>query len=641
VGKRPNTVASVLGSEAILASRPDARARGLRGKALPAGTTLERTVGGWGREPNAAYGGAQPMIGAFLLGLALAADQPLLANVPGGARAEWRRTGAPELLVLPRPGEGWAKLAARMTSAAANAAELQAANDSLARPLTGVRVRIPWELLRPDLRVACARALFPLDRRIEAGWEHEVLAPWGGDGESWWELAQWFCGSGSRYSELRQANPTLELYPARGTLILIPAAALRPEFRAVRATSARPSPTAKAAPAAGAQSPPPAPAVAAPTVAAPARPASGLEYRDGEAVYRLRPGEALYSAVVVRFTGQLHASDVNATAREIARRSGIADVTAIPVGYAVHIPFDVLLPEFLPAGNPRRLAWEKDREELAAIKRVIRAANLDGIHIILDAGHGGADTGAVVDDVWESTYVYDVMSRVKRVLEQQTKATVWTTVDNPAFTRGNLERDVLPNERNQRLLVQPPYHLGDTTTGVNLRWILANSLLQRLKRQKVNPERVAFVSIHADSLHPAVRGLMVYVPSRSLRGSHAPWQRAAYQCRETRSLSAPSFPAAFRSRAEALSSQLGEAIVHSAERFGIPVHPYQPVRSSVLRGGSRWVPAVLRYTLVPSAVLIEICNLNNEQDRQLLLTWRFREKLAHAIAAGLAEGFSR
>ncbi len=585
------------------------------------------------------------MIGAFLLGLVLAADQPLLANVPGGARAEWRRGGAPELLVLPRPGEGWGKLAARVTPASANAAELQAANDSLARPLTGVRARVPWELLRPELRVACARALFPLDRRVEAGWEHEILAPWDGDGESWWELAQWFCGAGPRYPELRQANPALDLYPARGTLILIPAAALRPEFLAVPATAARPCPTANAAPAASAPSPPPAPTAAAPIPAAPARqaagPAVGLEYSDGEAIYRLRPGEALYSAVVMRFTGQLHASDVNATAREIADRSGIADVTAIPVGYAVHIPFDVLLPEFLPAGNPRRLAWEKDREELAAIKRAIHAANLDGIHIILDAGHGGVDTGAVVDGVWESTYVYDVMSRVKRVLEEQTKATVWTTVDNPAFTRKNLERDVLANERDQRLLVQPPYDLGDTTTSVNLRWILTNSLLQRLQRQKVNPERVAFVSIHADSLHPAVRGLMVYVPSRSLRGARAPWQRAAYQCRETRSLSAPRFPAAFRSRAEALSSQLGEAIVRSAERFGIPVHPYQPVRSSVLRGGSRWVPAVLRYTLVPSAVLIEICNLNNEQDRRQLLTWRFREKLAHAIAAGLAEGFSR
>ena len=101
------------------------------------------------------------------------------------------------------------------------------------------------------------------------------------------------------------------------------------------------------------------------------------------------------------------------------------------------------------------------------------------------------------------------------------------------------------------------------------------------------------------------------------------------------------FPASFSSRSEALSSQLGEAIVKSATRFGIPVHQYEPVRSSVLRGGSRWVPAVLKYSLVPTAVLIEICNLNNEQDRELLLSWRFREKLAHGIAAGLAEGFAR
>jgi N-acetylmuramoyl-L-alanine amidase len=581
--------------------------------------------------------------GAVLLALALVGDRPVVGKLPGGVRAEWHRGEAPELLVLPHAGEGWTQLASRLSSGARRAPELRAANDGLAAPLEGVRVRVPWGLLRPALRVDAVRALFPGDRRVAAGWEHEVVAPWDGDAESWWELAEWFCGEGSLYSELRQANPALDLYPKRGTRILIPAAALLPEFAGVPVV-----PDVEAAPrAAVATAPTPAPAATPPSAAKPERAAAAsaaagqLEYRGGEAIYRLRPGEALYSAVVVRFTGQLHAADVNATALEIARRSGIADVTTIPVGYPVRIPFDDLLPEFLPPGDPRRAAWEKNREELAAIRRVIRAANLDGIQIILDAGHGGADTGAVADGVWESTYVYDVMSRVKRVLEQQTKATVWTTVSNPEFNRANLERNVLPNERDQRLLVQPPYGLADPTTGVHLRWILANSLLQRLVRQHVNPERVAFVSIHADSLHPSVRGMMVYVPSRALRGSRAPWQPAAYRCRETRSLSTPRFSPVFRSRAEALSTQLGEAIVRSAERFSIPVHPYQPVRSSVLRGGSRWVPAVLRYTLVPSAVLIEICNLNNEQDREDLLSWRFREKLAHAIAAGLAEGFSR
>ncbi|MGD1148372.1 MAG: N-acetylmuramoyl-L-alanine amidase [Thermoanaerobaculaceae bacterium] len=583
---------------------------------------------------------ASPLALALLLGV----NHAVVVSLPDGGRVEWRHGDAPQLVVLPSAGEGWTKLALRVTGSAKNANDLRAANEPMATPLTGIRVRVPWPLLRGDLRLACVRALFPHDRRTEAGWEHEIVAPWGGDGESWWELADWFCGDGSHYPALREASPGLGLFPPPGSLVVIPAALLLPEFRTVPAASGtattqatQPAPRPQESPAPRAT--PAAPGETARSEGGPAQ--GGLQYQDGEAVYRLRPGEALYSAVVVRFTGQLHASDVNATAAEIARKSGIGDVTSIPVGFPVRIPFDMLLPEFLPPGHPRRAAWEKDREELAAIKRVIRAANLDGIHVVLDAGHGGADTGAIADGIWESTYVYDVMSRVKRVLEEETKATVWTTVQDPVFTRPNLQKDVLPQTRSQRLLVDPPYDLSDPTTGVHLRWILTNSLLQNLTRQKVSPERVAFVSIHADSLHPAVRGMMVYVPSRSLRGSRAPWQRAAYACREARSLKAPLYPPAFRSRAEALSTQLGEAIVRSAQRFGVPVHAYEPVRSSVLRGGSRWVPAVLRYSLVPSSVLVEICNLNNEQDRQALLTWKFREKLAHAIAAGLAEGFSR
>ena len=560
---------------------------------------------------------------------------------------EWRRGDAPQLLVLPRAGEGWTRLSVRLTGSADNADEVRAANDGLEQPLTGIRVRVPWVLLRPELRVACARALFPRDWRGAGGWEHQILAPWGGDGESWWELAEWFCGEGSNYPALRDANPALGLYPAPGSHVLIPTSVLLPEFRRltpeaspapeVRAAALEPTPapTATLAPARAAAKTPRPIATQAPSAAGDA-----LEYRDREAVYRLRQGEALYSAVVVRFTGQLHAADVNATAKELAKRSGIADVTAIPVGYPVRIPFDLLLPEFLPAGHPRRLSWEREKEELAAVKRVIRAANLDGIHIILDAGHGGGDTGAVVGGVWESTYVYDVMNRVKRVLEEQTKATVWVTVRDASLPKRKDERDVLPPSRDQQLLVDPPYDLADSSTGVHLRWILGNSLLERLKRQKVNPERVAFVSIHADSLHPAVRGLMVYVPARSLRSSRAPFTRAGYPCREVRTMKAPRYPESFRSRSEALSSQLGESIVRAAEQSSVPVHPYQPVRASVLRGGSRWVPAVLRYSTVPTAVLIEVCNLNNEQDRELLLSWRFREKLAHAIAAGLAEGFS-
>ncbi len=580
---------------------------------------------------------------ALLLAAATVSPPPaVVVPLAGGDKAEWRRGEAPALLVLPRAGDGWTQIAIRFTGGRADAETLREANPGIAHPVRNVHVLVPWSVLRGELRVAVVWALFPEDRRTAAGWEHVIVAPWGGDGESWWEMAEWWCGAGSSYPALWQANPSLGLFPPKGSRVLIPEALLLPAFREVKpgtrpaavVATATPGPQPTAAVVATAPAP-----RATPWIAPPGGP-SLLEYRGGEAVYRLRQGEALYSAVVVRFTGQLHAADVNATAREIARRSGIANVSSIPVGYPVRIPLDLLLPEYLPPDNPRRIAWEQEREELAAIKRVIHAANLEGIHIILDAGHGGGDSGAVAGDVWESTYTYDVMARLKRVLERETRATVWATVQN--VQRGDPpDVDELPISRSQRLLVTPPYDLADPGTGVKLRWVLANDILERLRRQGVNPERVVFVSIHADSLHPSVRGMMVYVPSHSLRPVRGPNPRAFWDCREARETAAPRFPAAFRSRSEALSTQLGDAIVRAAERYSIPVHEFEPVRSSVLRGGSRWVPAVLRDTRVPTAVLIEICNLNNEEDRALLLNWRFREKLAHAIAAGLAEGFSR
>lgn len=605
----------------------------------------------------------------LFLALTLAITHPAVrAALPDGNRAEWVRGEAPVVLTLARPGEGWSRLAVRLCGSARLADELQAANDGQAWPLRDVRVRVPVTLLRPELRLQVLKAVFPRDRRVSGGYVHVIAAPWKGDAESWWEMAEWFSGDGSLYPDLREANPELGLFPSRGAEVLIPERRLRPELRALRAVGPGPTRTpiptvvrptglptiptqapeppepepTPASPVVSASPPPPA-GMPAPAAELPPPPEAGsfLSFEKDHAIYRLRPGEALYSAVVVRFTGQLLAADVNATAAELARLSGIDDVTSIPVGYPVRIPFELLLPEYLPAGSPRRQAWEKEREELAAIRRAIRAANLDGIHVILDAGHGGADTGAIVDGAWESTYAYDVASRLRRALQRETRATVWMTVRDDTQGDTPPERDVLPHSRQQRLLVTPPYDLSDASTGVHLRWVLANSVLARLQAQKVSPEQLVFVSIHADSLHPSVRGLMVYVPSRHLRSPRAPSPAGIWPCEEARALKAPRFPAAFNSRAEALSGQLGEAIVRAAGRFGVAVHPYQPVRASVLRGGSRWVPAVLRYNRVPTSVLVEICNLTNEDDRALLQTARFREKLALGLAAGLAEAFSR
>lgn len=575
-------------------------------------------------------------------------------------RLTWVRGELPVLWVLPKKGEGFEHLAKRYCGGAAKAPQLARANPLLRHPLQGVRVRIPWQLLSPLRQRELLTKVFPKDRRTAEGWVHQVVGLWEGESESWWELALWFTGDGGNYRQLMQANPQIPLFPPGGARIIIPEPLLLATFKALPVQEGEtglpqepalptPTPTSKralvpsATPTSSGQ---PKAALSLPAINPEAKkvevlPGVFLEYEDQMAVYRLAPGEALYSSVVVRFTGLLHAADVNATAAKLAKLSGIKDVTSIPVGYPIRIPFDLLLPEYLPINHPRRREWERERESLGAIRRVLRAAQLEGIHVILDAGHGGGDTGAVVDGIWEATYTYDVMLRLKRALERDTKATVWLLVKDPLLGDSPPEKDRIQPARKHTLLTHPPYDLQDATTGVHLRWVLTNALLRKLQKRGVEPERAVFMSIHADSLHPAVRGLMVYVPGRKFRPSLAKAPSYLPKVAELSSGGRVRFDRKFAARSEAFSWQLAESLVANARRFGLPVHAFDPIRSHVVRGGRAWVPAVLRFSAVPTAVLVEMVNLNNKKDRKLLLSWQFREKLAHALAAGLAEGFSR
>ena len=54
-----------------------------------------------------------------------------------------------------------------------------------------------------------------------------------------------------------------------------------------------------------------------------------------------------------------------------------------------------------------------------------------------------------------------------------------------------------------------------------------------------------------------------------------------------------------------------------------------------MRDGREWVPAVIRYNLVPTRALIEICNLGNKHDRELLTTKKWREDIAQAVYRGI------
>jgi N-acetylmuramoyl-L-alanine amidase len=182
--------------------------------------------------------------------------------------------------------------------------------------------------------------------------------------------------------------------------------------------------------------------------------------------------------------------------------------------------------------------------------------------------------------------------------------------------------------------------------GVNLRWVLANAKFRELTdQQRVPAENIVFVSLHADSLHAAVRGGMVYVPGEQhRRGRFGVSSAVARRYREARGVEPVSFTRDQRLRDEAISRRLAAALLDGYRSEQLPIHDNQPIRASIVRGrrNSRaWLPAVLRGNMVPTKVLLETVNINNSLDAKLLEDPAGRERIARAVVAGLKQHYSR
>ena len=201
--------------------------------------------------------------------------------------------------------------------------------------------------------------------------------------------------------------------------------------------------------------------------------------------------------------------------------------------------------------------------------------------------------------------------------------------------------DRLDQRRDAYLLTRPPYSLRDSVLGVHLRWYLTNDIILNRLGPNFPRSKTVFLSVHADSLHPSVRGAMVYVPSRYLRPSKFTVERrdikkyAEYRNHPTIRLGAD-----FKARVEASSRHLADNIITSLEKNEFGVHPYEPIRDRVLRGRRSWVPAVLRFTAAQNAVLLEACNMANTEDRALLQKAAWREQFARAVVEGMASAFA-
>jgi N-acetylmuramoyl-L-alanine amidase len=522
------------------------------------------------------------------------------------------------LEVKPRPDEDQKSLARRIEPLPVRTDRLAASlADPKARTEDGF-YRIPLDLLGAESRALVLRSVFPQDRPDGGDWLHVARkSPLPIYDEGLWQVALWFTGDGARFTELLRVNGLSSPELAPGQVVRIPANLLDDALK--------PAPTSED---------------------------GTLTYQSDAggrfAGYRLKPGEALYSAVVLRYTGRTAPEDVESLARTIAARSGIRDLTDIPAGWLIKIPLDVLDPEFLPESDARK----KDVEEAkAAMERELAARppkeakrGLQNVVVIIDPGHGGMDPGTMSHDVREHDYVFDVANRLRRELESHTGAKVFLTLDDPGKPSAPGSADELAWNKRRAVLTTPPFLAeddGETAVAVNLRWYLANSVYRRLVKTGTDPDKIVFVSLHADARHPSLRGAMIYVPGASFRTGTMGYSSSTYQrFKEVREQPRVSFTSRERLRSEAVSRKLAGAIVTALRKDDLPIQPYQPIRERVIRGREVWLPAVLRGNIVPAKVLVEMVNLNNDEDAALLSRAKDRERLAKSLASALALYFA-
>jgi len=361
------------------------------------------------------------------------------------------------------------------------------------------------------------------------------------------------------------------------------------------------------------------------------------------AVYRMRKGEALYSSVVMRYTDRVDPKEVNQLALVIAKRSGIEDVRGIHPGTLIRIPIEQLADPFQPEGSQALREEREVREEVRRTARVDAGPRLKGLRIVLDAGHGGVDIGAAANGVWESDYVYDITMRVRRILEQDTEAVVSTTIRYPGI--GFKVRDVITAPtRAAEILTTPPFaNDGDSPSAVsvNLLWVLANDMLASFLKTG-DARKTLFISLHADSLHPSARGVMVYVAgAANVPSNYALAVSRGARVAEMKRSARVSFSAKERLQGEARSRVFAETLLNAFKSAKVPIHANRPIRNVIHRSGRSFVPAVIRHCTASTKVLIEVANLANEDDAENLKSSSFRERYAEALVKGIRAHFRK
>ena len=483
--------------------------------------------------------------------------------------------------------------------------------------------------LSPDGKRWALVALFPQDRWGRDRVTHVVTYP---ALESVWLMSALFTGHGQNYDKVMAANPGLPEKLVAGDAWSFPPELLLKDFGGQgngRPDRSQPEDELDDE---------------ARTTAYRALLSYDRDAQGPYAAYHIRKGEALYSSVVLRYTDRVDPKDVTELALAIARRSGIADIRGIQPGQLVKIPLDALADPFQPEGTKGLAEEQEVRAEVRRTARVDAGPRLKGVRIVLDAGHGGIDKGAMAHGLWESDYVYDITVRTLRLLQEETDAEVTSTIRYPGLGFEARDRIRKPSSEAEILTTPPFANDGESpnATSVHLRWVLANDQFQAFEARRGDPRKTLFISFHADSLHPDARGTMVYVPGAALVPSRfflAPTRTAGV--REARRGSMVLFKGKDKLLSEARSRQFAEALLKALSREDVPIHTDRAIRNVIHRNGGSWIPAVLRYNEASTKVLIETANLMNPSDARNLQDPEFRQRFAEAVVRAIRAYFGK
>ncbi|MBF0276770.1 MAG: N-acetylmuramoyl-L-alanine amidase [SAR324 cluster bacterium] len=474
------------------------------------------------------------------------------------------------------------------------------------RPLQVDRfVSFPFNSLNGSIQEVALRGLFPKDSAEEAGWVHRITYP----DETLSFVAGVFTKRGVsatkllKFNKLKNGGKSLGI----GDKITIPWKWLRDEL------NLRPV------------------AVRAPLKIG--KDSAGKKY----ATYQLKKGETIYSSVVIRFTDRVLPQEVNRLSDRLLALNQVTDPEKIPLNKKLKIPLEWLSEEYLYDKTPKQVSkFSKSKKQNPDKPKPFQLNQ--AIHVILDAGHGGNDPGAISgsakrgDLVYEDEVVYDIMLRMKESLEKK-GFIVHPTVRDP--NQSKPQRTLLKKDKDEVLLVHPAYRLENTKIGVNLRVYLANHIYQNLvHRQKIPRENILLMSLHGDALHESLRGAMVYYPDPRLRMKVFGLRSKVYRKRKEYKRRIRFSEDENEMSAES-SKAFGRVIVKNLKKSGILTHQSKPLRSYHYRNGHRTLPAILRYSKIPTSVLVEVANLNNARDRRDILKAQTRQKIAGVLVKSI------